>query len=270
MSNNSHYQADRSQEVRPGNPSASSPADLAAAAALMSLSRGGSSSTRVDTSQIWDARTTTQRLEPVTSNATGGVNHANLMLANPSYSAAATSDQVSQLAERLMVISLVHSNPLRVEPLSEPSTFVTPGVQPTIQYYRSSEVPGEVGRFVDVWDARACTPYTILNMLFLNNVIVPPEYVFRRVGLCMWRQIPICGARIVLSAPQVSTWEKKRKRKRTPMRQTVKAGRVRLNFGMTSTKECLLLHGREENAIGDPVVWLERRFTDDQLCNVNG
>jgi hypothetical protein len=39
-------------------------------------------------------------------------------------------------------------------------------------------------------------------MLLLNNVIVPPEYVFRRVGLCMWRQIPICGARIVLSAPQ--------------------------------------------------------------------
>jgi hypothetical protein len=80
----------------------------------MSLSRSGSSSTRGDTTQIWDIRTTTQRLEPVASNAIGGGSSVSLTQVNPSYSAAATPDQVSQLAERLMAISLVHSKPPQV------------------------------------------------------------------------------------------------------------------------------------------------------------
>jgi hypothetical protein len=247
MSNNSHSEADRSQEARSGNPSASSPAYLAAAAALMSLSRSGSSSTRVDTSQSWDARTTTQRLEPVASNATGGGNSVSLTQVDPSCSAAATPDQVSQLAERLMAISLVHSNPPQVRPLSEPSTFVTPGVQPTIQYYRSSEVPGEVGCFVDVWEARAYTPYTILNMLLLKNVIVPPEYVSRRVGLVHVAsdsnlRSTYCGDRD-FPAPQAQHVGEEEETEEDADGADRQSWESQFEFGITSAKECLLVHG---------------------------
>jgi len=39
-----------------------------------------------------------------------------------------------------------------------------------------------VGRFVDLWDARGATVAGILHMLIRNNILIPHEYVYRRVG----------------------------------------------------------------------------------------
>jgi hypothetical protein len=174
-----------------------------------------------------------------------------------------------------MAIWLVHSKPPRVQPPSEPSTFVTPVVQPTIQYYRSSEVPGEVGCLVDVWDARAYTPYTILNMLLLNNVIVPPEYVFRRVGLVHVAsdsnlRSTYCGDRD-FSSPQAQHVGEEEEREVDPAGADRQSWESQIEFWYNERQRMSFgARVRGERHRCSPA-WLgEDESQGGQLCNTNG
>jgi hypothetical protein len=152
--------------------------NTAAAQALVALSQSGAIRTAVhgravSNVLVWDVRTKRTRLDSTDEN---------IREVNP-FREAQVSGLLSELAERLWSISLVHVDPPQIELAAERITSSFYHFPPVIQYDRYSEVPQEVGRFVDMWDAAGYTLDTVLEMLCRNNVIVPREYIVRRLAL---------------------------------------------------------------------------------------
>ena len=186
MSNNASIQTNRNVRMRSGYPPAHSPADMEAAAALVALSQDdpnrNPSSTR--RTLIWDVRTNARRLEPVFENENGRVNPFARAQNHGPFSTPAPWDFDAMLAERLWSISLVHLVPPQIELASE--RFTAGAIPPMVlQISSSSEIPNipeELGRFVDLWDAYGYTGPTIGEMLSRNNVMIPRSYISERLG----------------------------------------------------------------------------------------
>lgn len=217
MSSNATKKANRNAEDRSGSPLPLSLADVEAASILMSLSRSGPNHTAVHkraapTSDleaasillslsrsgpnrtgvneravpeflIWDVRTMSRRLDPIVENDNGRVNPFGQAQINGPSSTRARSNPIAELAERLWSISLVHLVPPQIELASERFTPAAPSLPYVMRFLRCCEVPEEVGRFINLWDAAGYTPQMILQMLCRNNVIIPHEYIIRRLGL---------------------------------------------------------------------------------------
>jgi hypothetical protein len=152
--------------------------NTAAAQALVPLGQSGAIRTAVhgravSNVLVWDVRTKRTRLDSTDEN---------IREVNP-FREAQISGPLSELAERLWSISLVHVDPPQIELAAERITSSFYHFPPVIRYDRYSEVPEEVGRFVDMWDAAGYTLDTVLEMLCRNNVIVPREYIVRRLAL---------------------------------------------------------------------------------------
>lgn len=184
MSNETHDQANQHEQLTSIFPREYSQDDLEAAATLICLSRGHlTRAAATDISQNGDIGTTIQKLEEVSLNDDGPVNPTSQAEINVDLRPSPASDPMDRLRDRLWSITLTHLKPPPVLPGPEHFTFVNPNTLPVVFYHHSSEVPGEVGNFVDLWEAHGHSPTEISNMLFLNNVIIPIEYIFRRVGL---------------------------------------------------------------------------------------
>lgn len=186
MSNHTTSEGNQGQQVTSGIPSTFSTADIQAAETLVSLSRGDSKRIAVaqpqSPSQYGNDQTLLGRLESISLTGGGVFSRPRQPPANSTIAAPSTSDPVAQLVKRLHDISLAHMNDSEEEKSDHRSKFGTLDSSDVIGYYRCSEVPEEVGRFVDLWDARGYTFEGILNMLLLNNVIVPHEYVYGRLA----------------------------------------------------------------------------------------
>lgn len=184
MSNQEHDQANQHEQVTSIFPREFSQDDLEAAATLVCLNRGHlTRSAAIDAPQNGDIGTTVEQFEEVSLNDEGTVNQTSQTEINVDLCPPPESNPTDRLSDRLWSITRMHLNPSEILPEPESFTFVDPKTLPVVFYYHSSEVPGEVGTFVDLWDARGHSPTEISNTLFLNNVIVPIEYILRRVGL---------------------------------------------------------------------------------------
>lgn len=89
-------------------------------------------------------------------------------------------DPVDRLTDRLQNMT-VGSPDSRAPHRSPTPLSVTRGLS-QICYRRCTDVPHEVGCFVDHWTPQGHSAPTILNKLAENNIILPHEYVFHRLG----------------------------------------------------------------------------------------
>jgi hypothetical protein len=186
MSDNINDQGHYASQFRSDPPPTASTADMQAASILLSLSRGESNRTAVDqpqsTSQYGDDQTTTGQFESISPTGEGVFDRTNPGQTNSTGSSPLRPDPMAELVERLRDIALAqHHQPLAEHHPQRPSSG-TLGSPCVIGYYRCSEVPEEAGRFIDMWDSRGYTADGILNMLLLNNVIIPHEYLYGRLG----------------------------------------------------------------------------------------
>ncbi len=186
MSNNLNNEGHKGHQVRPGIPLAVSAADMQAAETLLYFSQVGPNRTAVaqpqPASKDENDQTLTSRLESICLTGEGAFGRPYQPKDIPLFAAPSTSDPMAQLVERLRDISFAHLNHPQGKNGDHRSTFGTLNSPHVIGYYRCSEVPEEIGRFIDLWGARGYKPEGILNMLLLNNVIVPYEYLYGRLA----------------------------------------------------------------------------------------
>ena len=162
--------------------------NMAAAQALVALSRSGAIRTAVhgravSNVLVWDVRTKRMRPDSTDENIreVNPFREAQAISGHPS--GEARSNSLAELAERLWSISLMHIDPPRIELAAERITSHLYSLPPVIRYDCYSDVPEEVGSFVDMWDVAGYTLDRVLEMLHRNNVMVPREYLVRRLGL---------------------------------------------------------------------------------------
>jgi hypothetical protein len=163
-----------------------SASNMETAQALVALSRSGAIRTAVHGRAVskvlvWDVRTKRMRLDSTDEN---------IREVNPfrgphasDLSDEARSNSSSELAERLWSISLMHIDPPQIELEAERITSDLYSLPPIIHCGRCPDVPEQVGCFVDMWDVAGYTLDMVLDMLLHNNIIVPREYLVRRLGL---------------------------------------------------------------------------------------
>jgi hypothetical protein len=166
---------------------APSMSDLEAANVLSTLSQSGQNGTAIQErpapiSLVLDVRTMRTRLDS-TDEDIRGVNPFREAQSHGPLSAWERSISVAELAERLWSISLVHLELPQIELAAERITSTLHSIPLIIRFHRYSDVPEEVGRFVDMWDAAGYTPEMVLEMLCRNNLLIPRGYIVQRLGL---------------------------------------------------------------------------------------
>ena len=159
---------------------------MQAAAILLSLSRGGSNHTAIaqpqPQPQYGNDQGSRDRLESISLTGEGGFGCTNLSETNSAFLPPLHSNPMAELVERLRNISFAQISHTLAEHDPQQTSFGTLSSPPVIHYYRCSEVPEEVGRFIDIWNFRGYTSEGILNMLLLNNVIIPHECLYGRLA----------------------------------------------------------------------------------------